>query len=111
MVEIYAAYEAQCQQARAWSTSPSCCCARCELLRAATTALREHYQARFAHLLVDEFQDTNRAAVPAGCSCSPAGTAQACSRWATTTSRIYAFRGADVGNMRRLRARLPRANA
>jgi DNA helicase-2/ATP-dependent DNA helicase PcrA len=55
---VYVAYEETCQRSglvdfaelllRAW-----------ELLRD-NPAMREHYQARFRHVLVDEFQDTNR---------------------------------------------------
>ena len=45
--------------AKAWSISPSCCCAATSCSMRNET-LREHYQSRFRHILVDEFQDTNR---------------------------------------------------
>ncbi|HEV7913043.1 MAG TPA: 3'-5' exonuclease, partial [Albitalea sp.] len=64
------------------------------------TALREHYQRRFRHILVDEFQDTNRlqyawlkmfAGPPEhGCAVFCVGD---------DDQSIYAFRGAQVGNM------------
>ena len=44
--------------AKAWSISPSCCCAPTNCC-SVNQPLREHYQARFRHILVDEFQDTN----------------------------------------------------
>ena len=63
-------------------------------------ALREHYQRRFRHILVDEFQDTNRlqyawlkmfAGPPEhGCALFCVGD---------DDQSIYAFRGAQVGNM------------
>ena len=62
--------------------------------------LREHYQRRFRHILVDEFQDTNRlqyawlkmfAGPPEhGCALFCVGD---------DDQSIYAFRGAQVGNM------------
>jgi DNA helicase-2/ATP-dependent DNA helicase PcrA len=72
--------------------------------------LREHYQRRFTHVLVDEFQDTNRlqyawlkmfAPPPerAG-SAAPAGRpVQSVIAVGDDDQSIYAFRGARVGNM------------
>lgn len=95
MVEFYAAYDDQCQREgvvdfaelllRAW-----------ELLQR-NQPLRQHYQQRFRHILIDEFQDTNDLQY----------------RWLTLLAggganlfavgdddqSIYAFRGANVGNM------------
>src|SRR6185436_16017844 len=58
MVEIYEAYEAQCQREGVVDFA-ELMLRTYELMRD-NAALREHYQRRFAHILVDEFQDTNR---------------------------------------------------
>src|SRR5262245_20692180 len=121
MVEIYQAYEDQCQREGVVDFA-ELMLRSYELLRD-HDPLREHYQRRFAHVLVDEFQDTNRLqylwlkmfapppqAVPAA-SAPQAELAEA----APTNERnhrpqsifavgdddqsIYAFRGAQVGNM------------
>ncbi len=60
-------------------------------------ALREHYQRRFNHLLVDEFQDTNRLQyrwlkLLAGGDSSVFAVGD-------DDQSIYAFRGANIGNM------------
>src|SRR5690606_4491705 len=60
-------------------------------------AVREHYQHRFRHILVDEFQDTNRLQyrwlklLAGGCASVFAVV--------DDDQSIYAFRGANVGNM------------
>lgn len=57
MLKVYQLYEAQCRQSGLVDFS--------ELLLAVTElfqhneSLRQHYQSRFKHILVDEFQDTN----------------------------------------------------
>ena len=56
-VEIYAEYEAQCQREGAVDFAELLLRAY-ELLQQ-DEALRTHYQQRFRHILVDEFQDTN----------------------------------------------------
>ncbi|APZ44340.1 DNA helicase II [Acidihalobacter ferrooxydans] len=56
-IRIYSAYEAACRQAGAVDFAELLLRAL-ELLRD-NDALRGHYQRRFRHLLVDEFQDTN----------------------------------------------------
>ena len=55
-------------------------------LRARTRRSSHHYQERWRYLHVDEYQDTNRAAVPAGASALARPTATSASS-ATTTSR------------------------
>jgi DNA helicase-2/ATP-dependent DNA helicase PcrA len=95
LAEIYRAYEAQCQREgtvdfgelmlRTW-----------ELMRD-NAALREHYQRRFRHILVDEFQDTNKLQYQwlkmfAGPGCGVFAVGD-------DDQSIYAFRGAQVGNM------------
>jgi DNA helicase-2/ATP-dependent DNA helicase PcrA len=107
LVEVYAAYEAQCQREgvvdfgelmlRSW-----------ELLRD-NDPVREHYRRRFAHVLVDEFQDTNRlqykwlqmfAPPPGqGGGSQSSGTQQGVFAVGDDDQSIYAFRGARVGNM------------
>lgn len=95
LIEIYQLYQAQCERDGVVDFAEL-------LLRAYELLLhngpiREHYQRRFQHILVDEFQDTN--------------TLQY--RWLTLLAAggapifavgdddqsIYAFRGANVGNM------------
>ena len=58
LVEIYQAYEDQCQREGVVDFA-ELMLRTYELLRD-NDPLREHYQRRFRHLLVDEFQDTNR---------------------------------------------------
>ena len=57
-VEIYAAYDEQCQR-EGVVDFPELLLRSYELL-SRNEILREHYRARFRHILVDEFQDTNR---------------------------------------------------
>jgi DNA helicase-2/ATP-dependent DNA helicase PcrA len=69
--------------------------------------LRQHYQMRFKHILVDEFQDTNDLQynllkLLAGHGEQAGGAIFAVG---DDDQSIYAFRGANVGNMR-LRARV-----
>ena len=64
---------------------------RCYELLDRNEILREHYQARFRHILVDEFQDTNKLQYAwlkqlAGAGSHPAKAIRS-SRSATTTSR------------------------
>ncbi len=60
-------------------------------------ALREHYQRRFAHLLVDEFQDTN--ALQYRWLRLLAGPQTAVFAVGDDDQSIYAFRGANIANM------------
>jgi len=60
-------------------------------------ALREHYQRRFSHLLVDEFQDTN--ALQYRWLKLLAGPHAAVFAVGDDDQSIYAFRGANVANM------------
>jgi DNA helicase-2/ATP-dependent DNA helicase PcrA len=61
-------------------------------------ALRQHYQNRFRHILVDEFQDTNR--LQYRWLKLLAGPESALFAVGDDDQSIYAFRGAHVGNMR-----------
>jgi DNA helicase-2/ATP-dependent DNA helicase PcrA len=107
MVDIYSAYQEQCQREGVVDFA-ELMLRSYELLRD-NSALREHYQHRFKHLLVDEFQDTNRlqyawlkmfAPPPdqAGTSRSSGG-GQGVFAVGDDDQSIYAFRGAQVGNM------------
>jgi DNA helicase-2/ATP-dependent DNA helicase PcrA len=93
--EIYALYEAQCQREGVVDFA--------ELLLRALELLerhepiRQHYQRRFQHILVDEFQDTNRLQYR-WLRCLAAGGARVFAVGDDDQS-IYAFRGANVGNM------------
>lgn len=57
MVELYSLYEDQCQREGVVDFA-ELLLRSYELLERNQT-LREHYQDRFRHILVDEFQDTN----------------------------------------------------
>ncbi|MDE2080098.1 MAG: UvrD-helicase domain-containing protein [Burkholderiales bacterium] len=108
LVEIYQAYEDQCQREGVVDFA-ELMLRTYELLRD-NDPLREHYQRRFSHVLVDEFQDTNRlqyawlkmfAPPPgsAGAQASPGRPAQSVIAVGDDDQSIYAFRGARVGNM------------
>jgi len=94
LTELYAAYEEQCQR-EGVVDFPELLLRSFELLKN-NEILRAHYSQRFRHILVDEFQDTNRLQY----------------RWLKLFSNqncffcvgdddqsIYTFRGAHVGNM------------
>ncbi len=56
-IELYSMYDAQCQREGVVDFSELLL--RCYELLDRNEPLRTHYQERFAHILVDEFQDTN----------------------------------------------------
>jgi DNA helicase-2/ATP-dependent DNA helicase PcrA len=97
-VEVYAAYDAQCQREGVVDFPELLL--RCYELLSRNAALREHYQQRFAHILVDEFQDTN----PLQYKWLKllAGERNALFAVGDDDQSIYAFRGANVGNMKEL---------
>ncbi|WP_180132391.1 UvrD-helicase domain-containing protein [Rhodoferax sp. BLA1] len=106
-IEIYQLYEDQCQREGVVDFG-ELMLRSYELLRD-NDPIREHYQRRFRHILIDEFQDTNKlqyawvkmlagtgahssvdgAFQPTGCVLAVGDDDQS----------IYAFRGARVGNM------------
>ncbi len=106
-IEIYQLYEEQCQREGVVDFG-ELMLRSYELLRD-NDPIREHYQRRFKHILIDEFQDTNKlqyawikmlagtgahstvdgAFQPTGCVLAVGDDDQS----------IYAFRGARVGNM------------
>ncbi|OYT86354.1 MAG: DNA helicase II [Burkholderiales bacterium PBB6] len=95
MVEIYQAYEDQCQREGVVDFA-ELMLRTYELMRD-DAALREHYRRRFRHILVDEFQDTNRLQY-AWLKMFAAPDASVLAVGDDDQS-IYAFRGAQVGNM------------
>ena len=115
--EVFAEYDAQCQHEGVVDFSELLL--RCYELLSRNAALREHYQERFRHILVDEFQDTNPlqyrwlkllAGSPSPQS-SPMGRGGEREGQSSTSAlfavgdddqSIYAFRGANVGNMQEL---------
>ncbi|MDP4028990.1 MAG: 3'-5' exonuclease [Gallionella sp.] len=119
-VEVFAEYDAQCQREGVVDFSELLL--RCYELLSRNAQLREHYQERFKHILVDEFQDTNplqyrwlkllagaderkRSPLPnplpqagEGANAAPAALFAV----GDDDQSIYAFRGANVGNMQEL---------
>jgi DNA helicase II / ATP-dependent DNA helicase PcrA len=94
-VELYAAYDEQCQREGVVDFAELLL--RSHELLQRNALLREHYRARFRHILVDEFQDTNtlqyewlKLLAGPGVSMFAVGD---------DDQSIYSFRGANVGNM------------
>ena len=97
-VEIYQAYEEQCQREGVVDFA-ELMLRTVELLRD-NDPLRAHYQHRFRHVLVDEFQDTNRLQYRWLQMFAPPGSdGQSIFAVGDDDQSIYAFRGARVGNM------------
>ncbi len=95
MVQVYQGYEEQCQREGVVDFA-ELMLRTYELMRD-NAALREHYQRRFSHILVDEFQDTNK--LQYAWLKMFAGTKAAVFAVGDDDQSIYAFRGAQVGNM------------
>lgn len=95
MVQIYQAYDEQCQREGVVDFA-ELMLRTYELMRD-NAALREHYQRRFRHILVDEFQDTNK--LQYAWLKVFAGPEAAVFAVGDDDQSIYAFRGAQVGNM------------
>ena len=105
-VELYAEYDAQCQREGVVDFAELLL--RSYELLSRNEPLRRHYQERFRHILVDEFQDTNRlqyawlkllAGHGGG---APLADGACLFAVGDDDQSIYAFRGAEVGNMRDL---------
>lgn len=114
MKQLYDEYERQCRREGVVDFAELLL--RCYELLRDNAALRSHYHARFRYILVDEFQDTNRLQYkwlkllagkgdpldrllgkqPAA---SAADEAAAVFAVGDDDQSIYAFRGANVGNM------------
>jgi DNA helicase-2/ATP-dependent DNA helicase PcrA len=93
--EIYAAYDEQCRK-EGVADFPELLL-RCYELLQRNELLRTHYRARFRHILVDEFQDTNR--LQYRWLKLLAGQDNALFAVGDDDQSIYRFRGANVGNM------------
>jgi DNA helicase-2/ATP-dependent DNA helicase PcrA len=91
----YEEYEKQCNREGVADFSELLL--RCYELLSHNAAIRAHYQQRFAHILVDEFQDTNR--LQYAWLRLLAGDQGAIFAVGDDDQSIYAFRGANVGNM------------
>ena len=96
--QVYEAYDLQCQKEGVVDFA-ELMLRTYELLRD-NAPLREHYQRRFRHILVDEFQDTNKLQY-AWLKMFAGPPEQGCALFAVgdDDQSIYAFRGAQVGNM------------
>jgi len=95
LTEVYAEYDAQCN--REGSVDFAELLLRCFELLSRNEVLRTHYQRRFSHILVDEFQDTNR--LQYRWLKLLAGTGNAVFAVGDDDQSIYAFRGASAQNM------------
>ncbi|MCK9990879.1 MAG: UvrD-helicase domain-containing protein [Rugosibacter sp.] len=95
-VELYAAYEAQCEREGVVDFAELLL--RSYELLSRNEPLLRHYQERFRHILVDEFQDTNKLQYRWLKLLTGQHAALFCV--GDDDQSIYAFRGADVGNMR-----------
>jgi DNA helicase-2/ATP-dependent DNA helicase PcrA len=98
MKELYAAYDEQC--AREGVVDFAELLLRSYELLAGHATLRDHYRARFRHILVDEFQDTNR--LQYRWLRLLAGEGNAVFAVGDDDQSIYAFRGASAANMQDL---------
>jgi len=94
-IDLYRLYQAQCEREGVVDFAELLL--RAVELLSRNSAIREHYQRRFQHILVDEFQDTNalqyrwlRLLAGGGAPIFAVGD---------DDQSIYAFRGADVDNM------------
>ena len=95
MAELYAEYDKQC--IREGVVDFAELLLRCYELLSRNEVLRTHYQQRFAHILVDEFQDTNR--LQYRWLQLLAGGHNAIFAVGDDDQSIYTFRGASAQNM------------
>lgn len=102
--ELYAVYDEQCQREGVVDFAELLL--RCYELLSRNELLRDHYRGRFRHILVDEFQDTNRLQYQwlrllAGWRGATAGQGPDNAIFAVgdDDQSIYAFRGASTANM------------
>jgi DNA helicase-2/ATP-dependent DNA helicase PcrA len=100
LIKLYAAYEEQCRREGVVDFS-ELLLRSYELLKH-HEPIRRHYQQRFRHILVDEFQDTNALQFAWLKLLSNHGGDHPSAVFAVgdDDQSIYAFRGADVANMR-----------
>ena len=95
-IELYRAYEAQCQREGVVDFAELLL--RCYELLVRNVALKEHYRERFKFILVDEFQDTNRLQYQWIKLLASGGAAVFAV--GDDDQSIYGFRGAEAANMR-----------
>lgn len=99
-VEFYQAYEQQCNKEGVVDFSELLL--RCYELLLRNEILCDHYRERFSHILVDEFQDTNRLQYKWLKLLANSGSSTAAAVFVVgdDDQSIYAFRGANTGNMK-----------
>ncbi|PJX23061.1 DNA helicase II [Advenella sp. S44] len=95
LAEIYQLYQEQCQREGVVDFAELLL--RAYELLSRNTPVREHYQRRFRYILIDEFQDTNT--LQYKWLCLLAGGDASLFAVGDDDQSIYAFRGANVGNM------------
>ncbi|HHX8457587.1 TPA: DNA helicase II [Vibrio diabolicus] len=105
-LQLYTAYQEACDRAGLVDFAEILLCAH-ELLRD-NKFVREHYQARFKHILVDEFQDTNNIQyawlrMMAGPDCHVMIVGD-------DDQSIYGWRGAKVENIEKFTLEFPSVN-
>jgi ATP-dependent DNA helicase UvrD/PcrA len=98
MQELYALYDEQCQREGVVDFAELLL--RSHELLSRNEILRDHYRGRFRHILVDEFQDTNR--LQYQWLRMLAGADNAIFAVGDDDQSIYAFRGASAANMQDL---------
>ncbi len=100
MLEFYQAYEQQCYKESVVDFAELLL--RSYELLSRNQILCQHYRERFSHILVDEFQDTNRLQYQWLKLLAGIGTERAAAVFAVgdDDQSIYAFRGANTGNMK-----------
>lgn len=102
MAECYQIYESACM--REGTVDFAELLLRSYELLSRNEILRHHYRNRFSHILIDEFQDTNRLQYKWLKLLAGTGLQQHAAIFAVgdDDQSIYAFRGANVGNMQDL---------
>lgn len=106
MVEIMMQYEAQCER-EGLVDFAELLLRSLELLRR-ETAIAHHYQQRFRHILIDEFQDTNK--LQYQWMVALRGPQTHLFAVGDDDQSIYAFRGADTANIARYEQEFARGN-
>lgn len=100
---LYRQYEILCQEAQVLDFAEILLCCYEALLR--NPDLLAHYQGRFQHLLVDEFQDTN--AVQYRWLSLLSGRSQSVTIVGDDDQSIYGWRGAKIENIHRFAKEFP----
>ncbi len=95
LVQVYEMYDQQCQREGVVDFAELLL--RAHELLSRNEVLREHYRARFRHILVDEFQDTNK--LQYAWLRLLAGRDNLVFAVGDDDQSVYRFRGAEPGNM------------